>query len=353
MGDGTKESPLTREDALRLRKENGGTAKGLDLSGKTFESGIKLGKLNLNGIVLRDATLVDAHLEGAKLRNAHLERAMLTDAHLGKAHLLSAHFEGATLYDAHLEEATLEVAHLEGANLAIAHLEGAWLRGAHFEKADLLSAHLEEAILADAHLEGARLWGAHLERADLRYAHLEGAKLWSVHFSPDTKLENADWGNHILGEEKEGRFDEATDIYRHLKQWHTTAGIYDTAGEFYYREMEARRKALKHWPPSRHSIRHTLYWLLCGYSERPWKVFVSAAAVILVLAFIYFAIGTLTPNTFLNSLYYSAVSFTALGYGKWAPEPTGLVKGLGAAEAFAGVFMMALFLITFTRKMTR
>jgi hypothetical protein len=71
------------------------------------------------------------------------------------------------------------------------------------------------------------------------------------------------------------------------------------------------------------------------------------------LALVYLAIGALTPNTFLNSLYYSAVSFTALGYGSWVPEPTGWVKGLGAFEAFLGVFMMALFLITFTRKMTR
>ncbi|GAH63404.1 unnamed protein product, partial [marine sediment metagenome] len=108
------------------------------------------------------------------------------------------------------------------------------------------------------------------------------------------------------------------------------------------------------WPPPLSSIRHTLYGLLCGYGERPWQVFASAAVVVLGLALIYFAIGTLTPGTFLNSLYYSAVSFTALGYGSWAPEPTGwVIKAIGALEAFVGVFMMALFLITFTRKMTR
>lgn len=93
--------------------------------------------------------------------------------------------------------------------------------------------------------------------------------------------------------------------------------------------------------------------LLCGYGERPVRVVVSAVVAVFGLALIYFAIGTLTPNAFLNSLYYSAVSFTALGYGQWAPQPTGWVKGLGAFEAFTGVFMMALFLVTFTRKMIR
>lgn len=32
MGDGTKENPYTREDVLKLIEENGGIAKGLDLT---------------------------------------------------------------------------------------------------------------------------------------------------------------------------------------------------------------------------------------------------------------------------------------------------------------------------------
>jgi len=43
-----------------------------------------------------------------------------------------------------------------------------------------------------------------------------------------------------------------------------------------------------------------------------------------------------------------------LGYGSWVyPEPESWAKGLGAAEAALGVSMIALFLVTFTRKMTR
>ncbi len=38
MGDGTKEKPYTREDVLKLIKENESTAYGLDLSEKSFVS---------------------------------------------------------------------------------------------------------------------------------------------------------------------------------------------------------------------------------------------------------------------------------------------------------------------------
>ena len=53
------------------------------------------------------------------------------------------------------------------------------------------------------------------------------------------------------------------------------------------------------------------------------------------------------------SLYFSGASFTALGYASWAPQLDSWVKYLGVVESFLGVFLIALFLVTFTRKMTR
>ena len=75
--------------------------------------------------------------------------------------------------------------------------------------------------------------------------------------------------------------------------------------------------------------------------------------IIVGSALAYFAIGTLEPNAFLDCLYYSFISFTAVGYGAWVTESTGWVKWLGVQETILGVFMMSLFLVTFTRKMTR
>ena len=81
---------------------------------------------------------------------------------------------------------------------------------------------------------------------------------------------------------------------------------------------------------------------------------ISAAAVVAVVAFVYFLVGSVWQwGAFWGSLYFSAVSFTALGYGSWVNITSDAIRGLGAAESFLGVFMMALFLVTFTRKMTR
>jgi len=274
MGDGTKENPYTRDDVLRLIEENGGTAEGLDLSGKEFESGIDLSKLNLSGIILEGAILIDADLEGSNLLGAHLEGADLT----------FAHFEGAELF----------------------------------------------------------------------FTDLEGATLWDVKFSPDTKLEYTNWGKYILGEEKGGILPAAIITYRRLKTWYTEHGMYDTAGEFFFREMTVKRKVLKWWPNPFSRAWSKLLSLICGYGEKPLRVIGWAASVILGLALIYFIIGSVWEwSAFWNSLYFSSVSFTALGYGSWLHVTNDWIRGIGAFESFVGVFSIALFLVTFTRKMIR
>jgi len=302
MGDGTKENPFSREDVLRLIKEHGGSEE-LDLSGKYFEDGIDLSRVNLPQIILKHALFGDVNFEGANLWAAHLE--------------------GALLYHANLKEAYLPHANLNGTYLARAKLQGAqlWL------------SHLEGTNLMDAHLEGASLTGAKLD---------------------NTNLEDVDWGNYILWEENNSEFDWAAGTYRRLKMWYTEHGMYDIAGEFFFREMTAKRKALKWLPNPFPRACSKFLSILYGYGEKWHRVIISAAVVVLGLAVIYFFLGAFSPGTFPGCLYYSVASFTALGYGSWVyPEPASWAKGLGAAEAFVGVFMMALFLITFARKMTR
>lgn len=309
MGDGTRENPYTREDVLRLIEENGGIAKGLKLSGKWFEEGIDLYELNLEGIVL-----ADAHLEKARLSNAHLE----------KADLRLTHLEGAHLFDAHLEGADLSEAHLEGS---------------------ILSGYLEEAILWDIHLKGANLFET----------HLEGANLINTKFSPDVNLEDVDWGNFILKEERSLQFDIATYTYRRLKMWYTNAGMYDVAAKFYYREKEAHRKSLP-WR-SKQQFRHRLAaqfsWAYFGYGEGWKRILFWIAGLFLLFTVIYFISGSLLPDSFWDCLYFSAVSLTAVGYGAWVKCAAGVAKWLGVFETLLGNLMLASLLVTFVRKWTR
>jgi uncharacterized protein YjbI with pentapeptide repeats len=325
MGDGTKENPFTRADVLKLIEQNGGNADGLDLSFKKFEKGIDLKGLALQGIIIGKALLIGAHFEGALLRGSN--------------------FQGTNLQEAFFQDANIQGAHLGDANL-----NGARLPAANLEGAFLQDACLEKAFLWDANLQRAFLQGAHLQGAFLQGTHLAGAFLYRAVLSPDTGLENADWGDYVLGEEKSRKFDQAMDTYRRLKTWYANAGMHDIAARFYYREKEAWKKGAKR---RRDRIAGWLSSAFFGHGEGWKRILLWIAGFILAFAGLYYSIGTLTSNTFLDSLYYSAVSFIALGYGSWVKEATGAVKILGVCETFLGFFMMTLLLVTFVRKWTR
>jgi hypothetical protein len=315
---------LTREDVLRLIDEHGGP-EGLDLRWANLE----------------ETPLRELDLHGARLFGARLHRANLINANLQGADLEGANLQGASFTAANLQGANLSYANLEGADLLIANLQGADLGGANLQRA-ILGADLQRANLRVANLEGANLRRADVRRARLAYATIR-----------DAALEGANWGDYALADEIAGDLEGAVWAYRALKRRHTEAGMYDIAGEFHYREMEARRKLACKKRRLPYALSMYLLRFLYGYGERPERVILWAAAVVFGLALVHWAFGTVAGG-FLDALYYSAVSFPALGYGAWAPEPQGWAgKFLGVGESFIGVFMMALFLVTFTRKMTR
>lgn len=364
---------------------------GTNLSGAQMERAVLRGAqmegANLSGANADGADLQGAHLEGVNLSKAQLKKAGLLKVNLGKAILADAHLDGAEMEEAHIEwadlsgahlkKAFLMRAHLEGVNLSGAHLEGAFLEDADLTGARLVDAHLKGANLQRADLRGANLHRAHLQQANFNYANLrgpetnlikadlEGARLYSADlFQAD--IEGVNWGSgQILGEEllhkdeedekkKLELIKEAASVYRDLKIWHTNQGMYDLAGEFFFREMTAKRKAMKWRTKPAHKLWSLFVSFTCGYGERPLRAIVWAASVIVGLGIIYFLIGAdWQMDAFGNSLAFSAMSFTSMGYGSWLEASEALTKGIGAFESFIGVFTIALFLITFVRKMTR
>jgi uncharacterized protein YjbI with pentapeptide repeats len=163
--------------------------------------------------------------------------------------------------------------------------------------------------------------------------------------------------------------------YRNVKNVLSLRGDYKTAGEFYYREMEAQQSQERGW----RKLRMNLYKWLCGYGERPYRVILISLAVILICALIFMFNGIMIfsdmgsqtggerlidyglfslsldwtiVTDFLDCLYYSAVTFVPVGHT--AIMPAGYIsKAVVIAEGFIGVFLILLFAIVIARKMLR
>ena len=99
--------------------------------------------------------------------------------------------------------------------------------------------------------------------------------------------------------------------------------------------------------------------LLFGYGERPVRVLIASALVIVLCAFFYsrpdlliYRGGQVEPS-FLQGLYFSTITFTTLGYGDFYPSAHGFCRQFAMAEAAAGGCLMALFVVCLAKRFSR
>lgn len=364
----------------------------------------------------RDWRELRVQLEAAVKRGADLRKA-----NLGNAYLWGAKLQNAQLRGANAQNATLTDAHLKDADLCLADLQNAGLWGADLENTKLEYAKLQKARLQTAKLKG---------DVDLRNANLTDAELWHVEISPQAKLDGVTWWE---GEDKRlkcerdvcagyqpepmsaaAAFRECEAVYRQIKHSYQQSGDYQTAGQFFVREMECQRRRLilegrervkksewraqGWWVRASHWLGYTFdrgfRWLMCAtsrYGEEPLRLLFVMVVLVLLFAVVHAAAGFsqvtdkgrvpvfkglgapemgaghLPLNVFRwrfilgedfclaqamrKAIYFSIVNFTSLGHGDLQPTDAGSV--VCSIEVVLGVFLIALFMICVTRRFSR
>ena len=266
---------------------------------------------------------------------------------------------------------------LKGANLENVNLVNHGGKPYQLIRSDLNRANLHRAHLYHADLSGCNLLKANLSGANLHFTDLSDCNLLGVNFKA-AKLDEVYWGNMLLqerlGYEKQrghqenvalSLFQEAEEVARNIRRSCENQGLFAVAGDFFYREMVIRRQRYPEWSYDR--VLSTLVDVISGYGEKPRRVISFAAGLIFMFSFIYFLLGVqeggrliqfspdqsflINVQTWLDTLYYSVVTFTTLGYGDITP--VGISRFFAALEAFTGSFSMALFVVVFVKKMTR
>lgn len=249
------------------------------------------------------------------------------------------------------------------------HQKGYDLSYADLYNCDLNHAHLFSIQLRQGSLMKSDLSGANLNRADLTGSNLLGVT-WhnsrSYHITLGNKIRQEQQGLEAQnnGDLKgmQDYFEQAEEIYRALRKNFDAQGLTEENSRYVHKELVMRRYQLPMFGPRR--IFSKLVDLFSGYGEHPVRLVFFAMFIIGLCSLGYFFQGILSDGEvikydhtlpwttnfkiFLTSVYFSIVTFTTLGYGDISP--TGIVRFIAAIEAFTGSFTIALFVVSFVKK---
>lgn len=268
----------------------------------------------------------------------------------GKKALSQADLSGTQIFDMDLEHAELVGADLSGCDLTHCNLRGADLTRAKMVNSRLWNADLTGANLSEADVRGSDLWNARLFNSKIWHTDFKDARSLSIrNFSEGAKA-----GSNA-------RIDEsgvlaAEESYRALKNYFLQNGMYNDASWASYKEKAMERLILKkngNW----HYLPSLFMGLVCGYGEKPYRIVLAAILTILSFAFMFYIFNgirnVLDPLYIMkwsDYIYYSTVTFTTVGYGDFIPKPYPFFRLSAALEAFLGVFLTGLFILTLARK---
>jgi uncharacterized protein YjbI with pentapeptide repeats len=301
---------------------------------------------------------------------------------------------GLTLESAECAAVSARKADLRDSQLAGIDLSGADFQGADLRESDLESAFLSRAVLSGADLRGARLYGATLGDAQIDdettfLGHPDGDHDASPHtfsaiFTPFCCVYDPDYGDGGVVD-----FDKAKSTYRALEELGGKAARprlqarcfvrrQDLQKDEYRRDVATADTFEKRLIAGARFSRAKVARATLLYGESPWRVIGWSLGSILTFALLfplggwietddgtaltYSQIST-APTADLfgwlgellgilgDSVYYSTLTFTALGFGDF--HPVGIGRLLTTLETGSGAVLLALLVFILGRRAAR
>ena len=168
-------------------------------------------------------------------------------------------------------------------------------------------------------------------------------------------------------------YQSESDFYKEVTNLFADSNDYTQAGEYYYRKRKAlmlesvfswkhisnekfrmskKEKRIFNIKTFFKGIADVFNFLCWGFGEKPSRALVISFVVILLSSGVYYFNEKSSTQTLTESLYFSIVSFTTLGFGD-ITQKTGFLRLFSALESLSGLVLMGLFLAGYASKTKR
>lgn len=168
-------------------------------------------------------------------------------------------------------------------------------------------------------------------------------------------------------------YQSESEFYTEVINLFSESNDYSLAGEYYYKKRKAMMlESLQPWKGFRNAtfrmskkerklfrlkkffsgFSDVFNYLCWGFGEKPSRTLVISLAVILLSTGMYYFNENTTTDTIVESLYFSVVSFTTLGFGD-ITQKSSFLRLFSAFESLSGLVLMGLFLAGYASKTKR
>ncbi|RDZ50451.1 hypothetical protein C5C07_19200 [Haloferax sp. Atlit-4N] len=364
---------------------------------------------SLFNVDIRQSTTQSTNFKNSSLDHVDFERTDIEGAIFSGAHLsdvdLSRVADSGNLYfdDARILSCDLSYCDLRNtwfndsscylANFANSRFAGSDFSGSELQNCDFTMAHLRKVNFRNADILGCDLTGASLFDISLHNVRVSQGTSFGL---PILHEQIADWNRYSDGEVElrlswwsdewpesiktpdgprtalkalvtrselcEKQYDAAAQLYETIQQLQRRNGITTHLREYRIQEKHATRKAALAGGKWFSWLKLEISRLTSLYAESYERVILTSVLLIFGFSLIYPIWGLKTANetviygsnlqlaidTVVQSLYFSIVTFTTLGYGDI--QPLGGSQLVAAIESFLGALLMAFLVFVLGRR---
>ncbi|WP_123538554.1 pentapeptide repeat-containing protein [Halosimplex salinum] len=271
----------------------------------------------------------------------------------------------------------------EGCTLVGAELTAVDLHDASLARVDLREASLEHVAARRADFSEANLEDASLNVCDLRGTDLTGARFDQAVFSNVRISRSTTFGETVVYEDELDGLEEDSYLrsaqaaiwsYREIRDLHEGNALPIEARSYYLDEKDMRRRLAWHEGKYGTALKAEGSRWVTGYGMSHWRVLGASAALIVACAIMYPLTGGIQETAgndtttwslespedappyyvaliLVKSLYFSAITFSTLGYGDIRPVGAA-ARGVAGVESLLGSILMALLVFVLSRRIS-